>query len=137
MSLEATVTLDAINNLPENTPIYMLNLVKLHAAAQYPASSAMPACTGAQAYLTRYIPAFRKIAHDLGDIAEPIYAGHEPVNVIALPGESWDLVALVKYRDVEAFKAVTRSQEYKETAAPHREAAIKEWKLIGSVKMGL
>jgi uncharacterized protein (DUF1330 family) len=137
MGLENNVfNLDAINDLPENTPIYMLNLVKYNDEAKYPAGSTEKPCSGKEAYFTRYIPAFRKIVAEVGG-AETFYAGDQTAHVIKTKDEDWDVVALIKYPDVNVFRAMIKSDEYDKQARPHRDAAVKDWKLIGSVAMNI
>jgi uncharacterized protein (DUF1330 family) len=126
---------EAFNDLPPDTPIFMLNLVKHNEEAKYAAGSTEKPCSGREAYFTRYLPAFRKIAAEYG--VEPFYIGDQTAHVIKTKDEDWDVVALVRYPDVKVLRAILNSAEYDKTARPHREAAIKDWKLIGSVAMDL
>jgi uncharacterized protein (DUF1330 family) len=58
--------------------------------------------------------------------AEIIYVGNGLPALSAEPGQSWDAVALVRYPDRRAFAAMAMDADYREKAAPMREAALAE-----------
>lgn len=47
--------------------------------------------------------------------------------------EPWDDVALVEYPSFAAFRSVVEHPDYKRDAAPHRRAALENWRLIAMV----
>ena len=48
--------------LPENTPFVMLNLLRFKEQADYQNHNNIAPCSGQEAYLNRYVPAFNKAA---------------------------------------------------------------------------
>ena len=75
------------------------------------------------------------VAAQLNQTATPHFVSDAQMNIITGDKEEWDIVALIKYESSAAFRAIAGSKEYEEQAAPHREAAIKEWKLIATTEM--
>jgi hypothetical protein len=73
--------------LPQGTPIVMLNLLRFRANATYRDCSfdALEQVSGWEAYLTRYLPAFDKIATPLGG-SHPLWLGTVLSNVVG-PGD--------------------------------------------------
>jgi hypothetical protein len=127
---------DAIAGFPPNTPIYMLNLLKFHPTAQYTpeTSPTTSSLTGQDAYFKHYIPAFRAVAANFGSKSTVHFVGTAIGNLIVEPGEEWDMVALIRYETVEAFKQIATSDDYDEKARVHREAALKGWKLVATTQ---
>lgn len=55
----------------------------------------------------------------------------EPITEVVVPkGEHWDVVAIIKYENLEGFKKMVECEEYKKTAEPHRLAALEDFRLI-------
>ena len=51
-------------------------------------------------------------------------------NVVAPEGEKWDVVVIVKYENLEGFRKMVESEEYKRDVEPHRLAALEDFRLI-------
>jgi hypothetical protein len=113
-------------------PVFMLNLLRFRDQAHYGAESQLPPCTGREAYFERYAPAFRKIGGPLG--VRLFWAGRMLAPLVAGDGESWDDVAVVEYPHFGAFQEATQCAQYAAEAAPHRLAALRDWRLIATRK---
>jgi hypothetical protein len=108
----------------EECPIVMLNLLRLSPNH------------GRDKYFKEYIPSFREVAAELAvDGISPIWIG-EVKGLLAGPEvEKWDAALLVSYPSIAAFRKIAESDLYLSRAAPLREAALLEWRLIPQVKM--
>jgi uncharacterized protein (DUF1330 family) len=119
---------DAFKSLPRDTPIQMLNLIRLRALAQYPEDHPEhgKGATGREAYRA-YGRAIAGILRTLG--ARQIWAGR-PEGVVTGPtDERWDLAFIVEYPDASAFLAMVTDPEYREHVK-HRTAAVEDSRLI-------
>ena len=58
--------------------------------------------------------------------AEIVYVGDGLPALSAEPGQAWDAVALVRYPNRQAFAAMAMDADYRDRAAPMREAALAE-----------
>ena len=58
--------------------------------------------------------------------AEIVYVGDGLTALSAEPGQAWDAVALVRYPNRKAFAAMAMDADYRDKAAPIREAALAE-----------
>ena len=116
-----------------DTPIAMLNLVTYNPVALYEDPS-VKACTGREAYLQRYAPAFREVAaaENVGGISV-LYLGSVAASIIAPPDQHWDAIALVRYPNFAALRKVIESPLYKAQAEPHRKAALRAWQFVVTV----
>ncbi|KAB8227692.1 uncharacterized protein BDW43DRAFT_316595 [Aspergillus alliaceus] len=126
-----------LDNIPAdlpNKPIFMLNLLRFYDQAQYPKGSKHSPCSGQEAWVTRYVTEFRRLATEAGGF-ELIYLGLPALKIVGEDGEKWDAVVLVKYRNIETFRNTLGSDDYAATAAEHRDAALKDWKLIASTQV--
>jgi len=113
-----------IKDVGEKCPIFMLNLLKFSPNQ------------GRDRYFKEYIPPFRAVAAELAvDGISPIWIG-EVKGLLAGPEvEKWDAALLVSYPSIAAFRKIAESDLYLARAAPLREAALSEWRLIPQVKM--
>ena len=58
--------------------------------------------------------------------AEIVYVGNGLPALSAEPGQAWDAVALVRYPNRRAFAEMAMDADYRNRAAPMREAALAE-----------
>ena len=123
----------------ENTPFVMLNLLRYKKQADYGAESELPPCSGKEAYYQRYVPAFAKIASqsEITRDFKPAFVGSVLASLIGSADESWDDIVLVEYGSYAAFRGVAESAEYERDAAPHRRAALENWRLIAMQKQSI
>ncbi len=110
----------------------MINLVAFFPEAQYEDAKEKP-CSGMEAYIQRYAPAFNQVAAELGIKGiEVIYVGTVAETILGPAEPKWDAVALVRYPDFAALRKVTESSLYFAKAEPHRKAALKAWEFIAT-----
>ena len=119
---------NAFKALPRDTPIQMLNLIRLRPLADYPAEHPDhgQGMTGLEAYRA-YGAATAKIFERLG--ARQIWAG-KPEGVVTGPMEErWDLAFIAEYPNAGAFLAMVTDAGYREIVK-HRTAAVADSRLI-------
>src|SRR5580692_8439453 len=115
-------------------PVYMVNMVRFRDRADYHGTSAFPPCSGRDAYLQRYAPAFNKVAQGedygvfwLGNVRE----------VLVGAGERWDDIVIVRYSSFAALRRILQSGAYEQEAAPHRRAALADWRFLVTTQPAL
>ena len=120
--------------LAADTPVMMVNLLRYREQAQYDGGT-LPPCSGREAYFQRYVPTFAAVTQGQGISAEWVGAVHAAL--VAPGGEAWDDVAIVRYPSVAAFRAMIESDAYRNQAAPHRLAALADWRLLATTPLAL
>lgn len=118
-----------IQATPPGTAVEMLNLVRFHARAIYPADhpDAAMGRSGAEAYaefgrITR--PALLRVG---GSIS---WRGTDALAFVGQPRDSvWDMAFIARYPDAGAFLALIRSEELAR-ALVHRDAGVAENRII-------
>ena len=119
-------------SLPAGHPVVMLNLLAFRSEAQYQNPSEKP-CSGMEAYIQRYAPAFTQVAEELGiQGIEVVYVGAVAHTILGPKDPKWDALALVRYPDFAALRTVIESAAYLAKAEPHRKAALKAWEFIAT-----
>lgn len=119
---------EAFKSLPRDTPIHMLNLIKLREFAEYPEGHPLhgKGLTGAQAY-DIYREAFQKLVADDG--AAMVWEAPLECTVTGPAGE-WDEAFVMGYPNSAAFMAMVKNPDYARDALPHRTAAVADSRLI-------
>ena len=118
--------------IPSGVPVTMINLVAFFPEAQYDDANEKP-CSGMEAYIQRYAPAFNQVTAELGvEGIEVIYVGMVAETILGPTEPKWDAVALVRYPNFAALRKVTESSLYFAKAEPHRKAALKAWEFIAT-----
>ena len=119
--------------------VQMINLIRYHPQAAYADASVFAPCSGREAYFQRYVPAFAKVAQTVapGEAFAPVYLGSVAATIVSAPGEVWDDVAIVEYASFEALRKVISAPEYEAEAAPHRRAALADWRFIAALRAQL
>ena len=119
---------EAFKALPRDTPIRMLNLIKFHALAQYPADHPNhgQGVSGRAAY-ARYANGFKAVAAKLG--AEMVWQGPLECTVTG-PADEWDEAFVMGYPNAAAFLAMVTDPGYKADVVAHRTAAVADSRLI-------
>lgn len=113
-------------------PLYMVNMVRYRDEAEYGAGSTLPPCSGREAYFHRYAPAFRQVAH--GEDYGLFWVGNVRGVLVGSDGEAWDDVVIVRYASFMVLRRILESPAYTEQAAPHRRAALADWKFIATTQ---
>lgn len=119
---------DAFKALPRDTPIHMLNLIRLRPKAEYPVGHPDHGkdLTGLDAYRAYG----RTTAHIFGRVGgRQVWVG-KPETVVTGPAEErWDLAFIAEYPSAGAFLAMVTDPEYREMVK-HRGAAVEDSRLI-------
>ncbi|UOQ69908.1 hypothetical protein [Hymenobacter volaticus] len=125
LRLDALLTAAAA--LPAEQPVVMLNLLRYRDQAAYDDPTTQPPRTGQQVYQA-YIDAFLQF----NDPAEftLVLQGSAQAQLAGLPGEQWDAVAVVEYRNLGVFRRWVESDFYTSQVAPIRPAALADWRLL-------
>lgn len=114
--------------------VYMVNLVRYRDQADYGGHSELPPCSGRDAYFQRYAPAFRRIG--AGEDYGVFWVGHVRAMLVAAEHEQWDDIVIVRYASFSALRRILESPAYEEQAAPHRRAALADWRFIVTTQPG-
>jgi uncharacterized protein (DUF1330 family) len=119
---------EAFKALPRDTPIDMLNLVRLRDRAAYPEGHACASrgWTGAEAYAEygrASGPVFARVG---GHVA---WRGRMEAMVIGPDDKQWELAFIARYPNAGAFLAMVTDPEYR-LAVVHRQAAVLTSRLI-------
>ncbi|MEZ5744816.1 MAG: DUF1330 domain-containing protein [Sphingomonadaceae bacterium] len=118
----------AFKDLPRDTPLNMLNLLKFRELADYPEGHANhgKGKTGADAY-GAYKEALLPIVEALG--GGFVWSAPLECTVTGPPGE-WDEAFVMGYPDAVAFFKMLKDPAYIANALPHRTAAVADSRLI-------
>ncbi len=128
----------AARTLAGKGPVHMVNLVRYRAQADYSEQTRFPPCSGRDAYFQRYVPAFAKVAETVGSSAFTVFLlGSVQATLVAPVGEAWDDIAIVEYPSFEALRRILDDPRYEAEAAPHRRAALEDWRFIATLKADL
>ena len=119
---------DAFKGLPRDTPIQMLNLVRLKAMADYPADH--PEHGKGRSGLDAYRAYGRDTAALFARLGgKQIWAGKPEVVLTGPTDERWDLAFIAEYPNAGAFLAMVTDPDYREFVK-HRQAAVEDSRLI-------
>lgn len=115
-------------SLPRDTPIQMLNLVRLKPRAEYPTGHPDHGkdLTGLDAYRA-YGRTTAAIFRRLG--GRQVWAGRPQVMVTGPQDEAWDLAFIAEYPNAAAFLAMVSDPEYREFVQ-HRTAGVADSRLL-------
>lgn len=113
----------AFRDLPRNTPLNMLNLVRFRTRASYEDGQQT---SGAEAYAT-YGRLSEPVLQRLGGYI--LWRGQFETTLIGPDTEKWDAAFIAYYPSGTAFLTMLRDPEYQE-AVIHRTAAVADSRLI-------
>lgn len=114
---------DTFKALPRDTPISMLNLVRLKETATYPDGET---CSGAEAY-RRYGQHSGPIFQDVGGTI--IWRGAQECMVTGPTDKQWDIAFIAHYPNAGAFLAMVTNPDY-QAIVIHRSVALEDSRLI-------
>ncbi len=119
---------EAFKALPRDTPIQMLNLIRLRDTAAYPEEHPdhgknLSGLEAYRAYGRSSGPIFRRVG------GKQVWAGRPEAVVTGPAGEKWDLAFIAEYPSAAAFLAMVTDPEYREHVK-HRQAAVLDSRLI-------
>ena len=121
--------LAAVQALPSDRPVVMLNLLRFRSEADYsgaPDLAPDEPISGQDAYGLYGAAA---LPHLVEAGAEIVYHGSASDTVIGPQGEHWDQVVLVRYPNPAAFIAMVTAPEYQKLSG-HRTAALADSRLV-------
>jgi uncharacterized protein (DUF1330 family) len=122
------VQFEQFKALPRDTPIHMLNLIKLNQSATYPNGQAT---TGAQAYAAygrESGPIFQRVGGTV------VWRGNPRLVLTGPADESWDIAFVACYPSAGAFLEMVTDPDY-QLAVKHRQAAVETSRLIRNEPM--
>jgi uncharacterized protein (DUF1330 family) len=119
---------EAFKALPRDTPIQMLNLIRLRDRADYPADhpnhgKGMSGLDAYRAYGRDSAEVFARVG------GRQVWAGRPEVVVTGPAEEAWDLAFIAEYPSAGAFLAMVTDPAYREHVR-HRTAAVVDSRLI-------
>ena len=118
----------AFKDLPRDTPIHMLNLIKFRDLAEYPEGHPNhgKGLTGREAYAI-YKEGFQRVVAQDG--AAMVWEAPMECTVTGPAGE-WDEAFVMGYPNSGLFMAMVKNEEYVRDVVPHRTAALADSRLI-------
>lgn len=119
---------NAFKALPRDTPIQMLNLVRVRALADYPEDHPDhgKGLTGLEAYRAYGRESAEVFARVGG---KQVWAGRPETVVTGPTDERWDLAFIAEYPNAGAFLAMVTDPGYREVVK-HRTAGVEDSRLI-------
>lgn len=119
---------DAFKALPRDTPIQMLNLVRLRPLADYPQGH--PEHGKGRTGLDAYRAYGRESAEVFARVGgRQVWAGRPETVVTGPQDERWDLAFIAEYPNAGAFLAMVTDPGYREVVK-HRTAGVEDSRLI-------
>jgi uncharacterized protein (DUF1330 family) len=110
-------------NLPTDSPIHMLNLIRLRVQAAYPDGRSASGLEAYRAYAHESGPVFRRLG------GRQVWIGRPELTLIGPESERWDIAFIAEYPSGQAFIEMIRDPLYRE-AVKHRQAAVEDSRLI-------
>ena len=114
---------EAFKALPRDTPINMLNLVRVRERAAYPDGRDASGHDAYTAYGRESLPILRKVGGTI------LWRGTFETMLVGPPEENWDYAFIARYPTAGAFLAMVTDPVYRE-AVKHRQAAVADSRLI-------
>lgn len=105
------------------TPIHMLNLIKLHDTCTYEDGAMVSGQEAYAAYGRRSGPIFQRVGGRI------VWSGKFDNMLIGPSDETWDIAFIAEYPNSDAFIEMVKDEEY-QLAVKHRNAAVKTSRLI-------
>jgi uncharacterized protein (DUF1330 family) len=133
--LDPAIVSVTAQSFPADTPVYMVNLLRYKEHADYGNAAGASPCSGKEVYFQRYAGWFRKIAASQG--VKVLFLGNVSAGIAAPKDEQWDDIVIVEYPSFDTFRRIVESEEYLADAAPHRKAALEDWRLIATNRIEL
>jgi uncharacterized protein (DUF1330 family) len=114
---------DEFKALPRDTPIMMLNLIKLRTESVYPDGTVVSGAEAYQSYGRESDAIFERVGGEI------IWRG-KPESVVTGPlDEQWDIAFIARYPNAKSFLAMVTDEDYKKVVV-HRQLAVEDSRLI-------
>lgn len=110
-------------DLPRDTPIMMLNLIRLREQAQYADGRSASGAEAYAAYGKESGPIFRAVGGEI------IWRGRPECTLIGPAEERWDIAFIARYPTAGAFLSMVTNPDY-QAIVFHRQAAVEDSRLI-------
>ena len=114
---------EAFKNLPRDTPVNMLNLVRVKEIAVYPDGSERPGREAYASYGQESAPVLARVGGSI------LWRGSFETVLIGPADEHWDFCFIARYPTAGAFLAMVTDPEYQK-AVVHRTACVLDSRLI-------
>ena len=114
---------EAFKALPRDTPILMLNLIRLRAEAAYPDGRGGSGMAAYAAYSRDSGPVFHRVGGRI------VWRGRPEQVVIGPTDERWDIAFIARYPTAAAFLEMVTDPGYR-LAVVHRQAAVDDSRLV-------
>lgn len=114
---------EAFKNLPRDTPVMMLNLIKLRAQSVYPDGKIVSGEEAYRAYGRESYPIFNRVGGEI------ICRGKPECVVIGPSDECWNIAFIARYPSADAFMEMVADADY-QAAVVHRQVAVEDSRLI-------
>jgi uncharacterized protein (DUF1330 family) len=121
---------DAFKALPRDTPILMLNLIRLREQAAYPDGRSATGKAAYAAYSRESGPIFKRLGGRI------VWRGKPEQVVIGPLDERWDVAFIARYPSATAFLQMVTDADYR-VAVVHRQAAVDDSRLIRMAELPL
>ena len=109
----------------DGKPLVMINCLRYHEQAQYPAEKDITPISGKQAFQCYGEQSYSYVSALGGRL---VWMGAVVHSLIAPEDEHWDDIVMVQWPNLTAFKALMDNSEY-HAAAYHRDAALADSRL--------
>lgn len=113
----------AFIKLPDDGPIWMLNLIRLRRNAKYEDGRAMSGAEAYKEYGRTSAPFFTGVGGKI------VWSGAPQAVLIGPEDEQWDLAFVAEYPSAAAFGDMVKNEGY-QAIVHHRQAAVKDSRLI-------
>ena len=114
---------DEFKSLPRDTPIHMLNLIKLKDSATYKDGTTTTGPEAYAAYGRDSGPIFQRVGGKI------IWRGQPESMLIGPIDEMWDIAFIAYYPNAGAFMEMVTDPDYQQ-AVKHRQAAVETSRLL-------
>jgi uncharacterized protein (DUF1330 family) len=114
---------DAFKALPRDTPVLMLNLIRLRETATYPDGETCPGAEAYRRYGEHSGPIFRKLGGEI------LWRGRQECMLIGPDDKHWDIAFVARYPTAGAFLAMVTDPDY-QAIVIHRQVAVVDNRLI-------
>jgi uncharacterized protein (DUF1330 family) len=114
---------DAFKALPRDTPVLMLNLIRLRETATYPDGETCPGAEAYRRYGEHSGPIFRKLGGEI------LWRGRQECVLIGPDDKHWDIAFVARYPTAGAFLAMVTDPDY-QAIVIHRQVAVVDSRLI-------
>lgn len=109
--------------LPRDTPVHMLNLIKLKSTASYEDGTVTTGAEAYAAYGRDSGPIFRRVGGKI------LWRGKPELMLIGSMDEQWDIAFVAYYPSAGAFLEMITDSDYMQ-AVKHRQAAVETSRLL-------